>query len=260
MHGVEAALRELADEVERDDRLAGARPALDEDDRLLRVVVAVTRGRQDRFERDPLLVEQHEVAVRLDHRRDVLEQLAARPVPREQHASHDRLALAGRQAVVQELRELDRLVAGVERVAVQRLGVAIGPELAIGVVLVVVEVGDGGQRDRIGLVEDLVVVEQPLLVAADLDRWVEDAPDLLADVQLDAVVGGRRTDAAVAPLLELDDDRVLGARRGVAGEHRVEPPARVAELVLEDDAVVVQLGLVDEHRQRHQAVLPARHL
>ena len=162
--------------------------------------------------------------------------------------------------MVQELRELDRLVAGVERVAVQRLGVAIGPELAIGVELVVVEVGDGGQRDRIGLVEDLVVVEQPLLVAADLDRWVQLAPDLLADVQLDAVVGGRRTDAAVAPLLELDDDRVLGARRGVAGEHRVEPPAGVAELVLEDDAVVVQLGLVDEHRQRHEAVLPARHL
>ena len=124
----------------------------------------------------------------------------------------------------------------------------------------VVEVADGRQGDRIGLVEDLVVVEQPPLVVADLDRWVEDAPDLLADVQLDAVVGGRRTDAAVAPLLELDDDRVLGARRGVAGEHRVEPPARVAELVLEDDAVVVQLGLVDEHRQRHEAVLPARHL
>ena len=162
--------------------------------------------------------------------------------------------------MVQELGQGIRLVAGVERVAVQRLGVAIGPELAIGVVLEVVEVADGGQRDRIGLVEDRVVVEQPLLVAADLDRWVEDAPDLLADVELDAVVGRRRTDAAVAPLLQLDDDRVLGARRGVAGEHRVEPPARVAELVLEDDAVVVQLGLVDEHRQRHEAVLPARHL
>ena len=126
----------------------------------------------------------------------MLEQLAARPVLRLEHARHHRLALAGRQVVVEELSQLDRLVAGVERVAVQRLGVAIGPELAIGIELVVVEVADGGQRDRIGLVEDLVVVEQPLLVVADLDRWVEDAPDLLADVQLDAVVGGRRTDAA----------------------------------------------------------------
>ena len=27
-------------------------------------------------------------------------------------------------------------------------------------------------------------------------------------------------------------------------------------LVLEDDAVVVQLGVVEEHRQRHEAVLP----
>ena len=105
-----------------------------------------------------------------------------------------------------------------------------------------------------------MVVEQPLLVAADLDRWVEDAADRLADVELDAVVGGRRADALAAPLLELDDDRVLGAGGGVAGEHRVEAAAGVAELVLEDDAVVVQLGLVDEHRQRHEAVLPARHL
>jgi hypothetical protein len=80
---------------------------------------------------------------------------------------------------------------------VERLGVAIGPELAIGVVLVVVEVADGGQRDRIGLVEDRVVVEQPLLVAADLDRWMEDTPDALADEELDAVVGGRGTDGPV---------------------------------------------------------------
>ena len=63
VHGVVAALGELADEVERDDRLAGARPALDEDDRLLRVVVAVAGLGQDRFERDALLVEQHELAV-----------------------------------------------------------------------------------------------------------------------------------------------------------------------------------------------------
>ena len=49
------------------------------------------------------------------------------------------------------------------------MSVAIGPELAGRVELEVVEVTDGGQRDRIGLVEDLVVVEQPLLVAADLD-------------------------------------------------------------------------------------------
>lgn len=109
------------------------------------------------------------------------------------------------------------------------------------------EEADGGQRDRIGLVEDLVVVEKPLLVAADLDRGVEDAADPLADRQLNAIVGGRRTDAAIAPLLELDDDRVLGAGREVSRQHRVEAPAGVAELVLEDDAVVVQTGLIDQH-------------
>ncbi len=74
---------------------------------------------------------------------------------------------------------------------------AIGPELAIGIVWVVVEVADGGQRDRTGLVEDRVVVEQPLLVAADLDRWVEDPSEAVADDQLDAVVGGRGTGGPV---------------------------------------------------------------
>ena len=146
VHGVVAALRELADEVERDDRLAGARPALDEDDRLLRIVVAIAGLRQDRFERDALLVEEHELAVRLDHRRGVLEQLAARPVLRLEHARHDRRRPRRRQVVVQELGQLVGLVAGEERVAVERLGVAIGPQLADRVELVVVEVADGGQR------------------------------------------------------------------------------------------------------------------
>ena len=85
VHGVVAALRELADEVERDDRLARARPALDEDDRFLRVVEAIARLRQDRFERDALLVEEHEVALGLDHRRGVLEELAAGAVLRLEH-------------------------------------------------------------------------------------------------------------------------------------------------------------------------------
>ncbi len=111
-------------------------------------------------------------------------------VARLEDAGHDGLAAARAQLVVEELGERVRLVAGVERVAVERLGVAIGPELASRRRTGGCGGSDGGQRDRIGLVEDLVVVEQPLLVAADLDRWVEDAPDLLADVQLDAVVGG----------------------------------------------------------------------
>ena len=46
----------------------------------------------------------------------------------------------------------------------------------------------------------------------------------------------------------------------MAGEHGVQPAAGVAELVLEDDAVVVQLGLVEEELQRHEAVLPAAYL
>jgi hypothetical protein len=129
----------------------------------------------------------------------------------------------------------------------------LGPELACRVVLHVVEVADGGEHDTV-LVEDRVVVEQPLLVTADLDRWVEHPADPLTDEGLDAAF--RRRGLGRAPLLELDDDRVLGARARAAGQHRVEALARVAELVFEDDAVVLELRLVDQHRQRLEAVLP----
>ena len=238
--------------------LARARSALDEDDRLLRVVEAVARLRQDRLEGDALLVEEHEVALRLDDRRCVLEELAAGAVLRLEDAGHDRGAVTGAQVEVEVLGELVGLVTGEEGIGGDRLRVAIGPQFAGRVEQEVVEVADGGEADRIGVVEDRVVVEQPLLVAADLDRWVEHAADGLAHERLDADVGGEGPLAA--PLLELDDDSVLGAGGGVAGEHGVEAAAGVAELVLEDDAVVVQLGLVEEHRERHEAVLPGRHL
>src|SRR5688500_2857726 len=62
---------------------------------------------------------------------------------------------------------------------------------------------------------------------------------------------------APVALLELDDHPILGAVAGSAGKHRVEPFARVAELVLADDAVILELRLVDEERQRLEGVLPA---
>lgn len=113
--------------MERDDRLAGARPALDEDDRLARVVEPVAGLRQDGLECDSLLVEQHEVAVGRDHRGRVFEELAARSIPRLENAGHDGLAAAGAQLMVEKLSESVRLVAGVDRVAVERLSVTVGP-------------------------------------------------------------------------------------------------------------------------------------
>jgi hypothetical protein len=65
--------------------------------------------------------------------------------------------------------------------------VALGPELAGGVVLHVVEVADGGQHDAV-LVEDRVVVEQPLLVTANLHRRMEHTPDPLPYERLDAAL------------------------------------------------------------------------
>ncbi len=84
------AIGQLAHEVERDDALAGSGAALDEDDRLLRIVVAGASLGQDRLEGDPLLVEEHELAGGHDHGRGVLEELAAGAVLGLEDASHDR--------------------------------------------------------------------------------------------------------------------------------------------------------------------------
>ena len=55
------ALGELGDEVERDDRLAGAGPALDEEDDVLLVLAGAADRVEDRVVGDELLVEEHEV-------------------------------------------------------------------------------------------------------------------------------------------------------------------------------------------------------
>ena len=98
-----------------------------------------------------------------------------------------------------------------------------------------------------------MVVEQPLLVLPDLDRWVEDRPEPPSDERLDAPirVGG----SGFAPLLQLDDDGVLSGVV-VAGEECVEAPTRVPELVFENHPVVIQIGLIDEEGKSGQRVLP----
>ena len=187
---VVAELRQLADQVQRDDALAGAGAALDD-----RRPTSSPRGSPPEPPPGPIRTPR-----------------AARPAARTRCCaaiiaavwsssfldgryfdSSTRLMtampVAGAEVQVQEVGQLGRLVAGEEGIGLERLGVPIGPQLAGRVELHVVEVADRGQPDRIGVVEDGVVVEQPLLVAADLDRWMEHAPDLLADERLDAAVG-----------------------------------------------------------------------
>src|SRR5438105_2122776 len=59
-----------------------------------------------------------------------------------------------------------------------------------------------------------------------------------------------------APLLELDDDRVFSTRGVVTREKRIEAPARVAQLVFEDQPVVVELRLVQQQSKRGQGIRP----
>ena len=58
VEGPEAELGELGDEVDRDDRLAGAGPALDEEDDLLLVLAGAADLIDDRVVGDELLVEE----------------------------------------------------------------------------------------------------------------------------------------------------------------------------------------------------------
>ena len=74
----EAALGEFRDEVEGDDRFAGARAALDEEDDVLLVRARVADGVEDRVVGDELLVEEHEGRLVADDAGDVVEQALVR--------------------------------------------------------------------------------------------------------------------------------------------------------------------------------------
>ncbi len=115
---VQAALGELGDEVERDDRLAGARAALDEEDDLLLVLAGAADGVEDRVVGDELLVEERERRLVADDAGDVVEQALVRLERGRGDAIEDDAALVGSgDALVEERRERIELVAGEGRVA-----------------------------------------------------------------------------------------------------------------------------------------------
>ena len=78
MEGAEAQLGQLGDEVDGDDRLAGARAAFDEEDDLLLVLAGAADLIEDRVVGDELLVEQDERRLVADDSGDVVEQALVR--------------------------------------------------------------------------------------------------------------------------------------------------------------------------------------
>ena len=88
----EAALGELRDEVEGDDRLAGAGAAFDEEDDVLLVLAGAADGVEDRVVGDELLVEEHERRLVADDAGDVVEQALVRLEGGRGDAIEDRAA------------------------------------------------------------------------------------------------------------------------------------------------------------------------
>ena len=142
-------------------------------------------------------------------------------------------------------------------IGLQVRGVLLGEQLFVRVVLKVVEPRDALEADAV-LVERRVVVEEPRLVVADLDRRMRNRAQPMPNECFNAAVRvGRRR---FTPLLQLDDDGVLGLIFGVTSQQGIQSAAGVAELVFEDHSVVIEVSLADQERKRGQAVLPALEL
>jgi hypothetical protein len=250
--------RELGDEVQRDDRLAGAGPAADDEHRLGVEVAGLGDLGEDRLEHHLLLVEQHVGRLALDHRRGVVEQLLVRPVLALPDAAQHAEPAAVAEVVVEELHELGDPVAGEQRVDAEHVRVPWREQLGLVVVGEVVQVGAGAQLD-VAVVERLVRVGEVLLVLADLRRGVQRLLEAGAVADRDHVLDPGGLDV-VAPLLELDDHRSRAAVVVVAGDHRVQPLRGQRQLELEQQPVVEEPAELDRVRQGLQRVPPGAHL
>lgn len=116
MLGDEALGRQLGEQVHRDDGLAGAGAAVDQEDGLLGARLALADAPDDVVERDLLLVEEREHRLAPDHPRGVLEQALVRVVAPLHYLVENGQPVAAGQ-VLREIRgELVGLVAGVRGV------------------------------------------------------------------------------------------------------------------------------------------------
>ena len=87
-----------------------------------------------------------------------------------------------------------------------------------------------------------------------MGREVRDVALGAAQAGRDQIVGAGV--AAAVPLLQLDDDGRIAQVGVLACDHAVEPLAGHRELVFEQDAVIVELGVVQDLRHGAQRVPP----
>jgi hypothetical protein len=62
--------------------------------------------------------------------------------------------------------------------------------------------------------------------------------------------------AALIPLLEFDDYRMIGIGLPLAGNHEIQAPRSQWKLVFEHDAMVQQVSVLEYPRHGPQGVLP----
>ena len=165
---------QLGDEVDRDDRLPGAGPARDDERDLLLVLAGAADRIHDRVVGDLLFVEEREDRLVADDAGDVVEQALVRPEGGVGDSLEDRRRRPGRRRG-RRGRSRARPTwspANDGFVAEERREVGV-VERRLRVVLRVVQVGAGVERDRRLVGERRVRVEQVALVLRDLARRVE---------------------------------------------------------------------------------------
>ena len=172
MERPEAERRHLGDEVDRDDRFAGARTARDDE----RDLVLVLAGDSDRIDDgvvgDLLLVQEREHGLVADHSSDVVEQALVGPKLGGGDLLDDRAVVRAGDPRVEEARELVQLIARERRVGRQERREVGSVERRHRVIGRVVQIGAGSQGDA-AVGERGVRVHQVALVLGDLARWVQ---------------------------------------------------------------------------------------
>jgi len=259
VEGLEVQRRQLRHEVDRDDRLPGARPAGDDERDLLLVLAGRADRIHDRVEGDLLFVEERKDGLVLDHAGDVVEQALVRAEGGVGDSLEDCASVVGADHAGFE--KVDQGVAfvayecGVHRHERREYREV---ERRLRVVLGVVQVGTPVERDHRVVAERRVRVEGIALVLGDLPRRVEGVARLAAVIDRHAV--GDVGAADLGPLLKLDDHgRVAGHWIG-AGHQHVEALGRQRELQLDEDPLISQIGVLEDMGHRAEGVAPGRDL
>ena len=226
VRGAEAEAECIGEELHRDHRLAGARPAADHHRRTALVALESPHLGEDRLVGLALVVDQMPALLGSDHGLEVRENARRGTEAGAGDAVEHVEAIAVADARGDEVREVVDVGAGEQGARREEIGEARVAEWACVVRFEVVEERAGGGADTF-LDERGVVVGEPLGVVECLARGMD-----VFDVVDEDVLGELVLECRVRPLLELDGDRGAFASAGASAEQRVDALAGHRQVIL----------------------------